>query len=80
VASRTAPGFLEKILEGEIPEIGEGIIEVKAVSRQPGVRSKIAVVSHDENVEPIGSIVGVKGNRINRVSQQLNGEKIDVVK
>jgi len=80
VASRTAPGFLEKILEGEIPEIGDGIIEVKAVSRQPGVRSKIAVVSHDENVEPIGSIVGVKGNRINRVSQQLNGEKIDVVK
>jgi len=80
LGSRTAPGFLQKILEEEIPEIGDGIIEIKAVSREPGVRSKVAVVSHDENIEPIGSIVGVKGARINRVTQQLHGEKIDVIR
>jgi N utilization substance protein A len=80
VGSRTAPGFLQKLLEEEIPEIGNGIIEVKAISREPGIRSKVAVVSHDENIEPIGSIVGVKGARINRVSQQLHDEKIDVIK
>ncbi|MBY7704620.1 hypothetical protein JIY74_30960 [Vibrio harveyi] len=57
-----------------------GIIEIKAVSREPGKRAKVAVISKNENIEPIGSIVGVGGSRINKVSDELKGEKIDVVK
>ncbi|ATG97458.1 transcription termination factor NusA [Mesoplasma lactucae] len=78
-ASRTAPGFLKKIIEREIPEVADGTIEIMGVSRQPGVRAKVAAISHDENIEPIGSIVGPQGSRITNISNQLNGEKIDVV-
>ncbi|AKU79566.1 transcription termination factor NusA [Spiroplasma turonicum] len=78
-ATRIHPDFLAKLMEIEVPEIMEGIVEVKAVSREPGKRAKIAVVSHEENVDPIGSCVGASGSRIKNVTKQLNGEKIDVV-
>lgn len=79
VMSRTSPRFLEKLLEVEIPEIAAGTIEVKAVVRQPGERAKVAVLSHDRAVDPIGACIGVRGNRISAISGELRGEKIDIV-
>ncbi|ATZ21512.1 transcription termination factor NusA [Mesoplasma tabanidae] len=80
VVSRVAPKFLAKLVEKEVSEVAQGLVEVMSVSREPGKRAKIAVLSHDEDVEPIGAIVGVKGSRINNISKELRGEKIDVVK
>ncbi len=77
--SRTAPGFLRRILEQEVPEVAEEIIDIKGISREPGIRAKVAVQSLDPNVEPIGAIVGVHGSRISKISELLNGEKIDIV-
>ena len=79
VLSRRDPGFVKKLFELEVPEIEEGIVEVKAVAREAGVRSKIAVWSDDENIDPVGSCIGKKGMRINSISEELNGEKIDVI-
>ncbi|QGS51817.1 transcription termination factor NusA [Spiroplasma tabanidicola] len=79
LASRVHPQFLAKLMETQVPEIAEGIIEVKSVSREPGKRSKIAVHSNEENIDPIGACVGAGGNRIKEVSKELNGEKIDIV-
>ncbi|WP_434324391.1 transcription termination factor NusA [Mycoplasma capricolum] len=78
--SRTSPAFLTKLIEREVPEVRMGIVEIKGVSREPGKRSKVAVVTHNQNVEPIGAIIGVGGNRINRISDILKGEKIDVIR
>ncbi|AXK51266.1 transcription termination factor NusA [Spiroplasma alleghenense] len=78
--SRVHPDFLAKLLEIEVPEIAEGIIEIKSVSREPGRRAKVAVYSHDENIDPIGACVGAGGSRIKSVTNELNGEKIDIVK
>ncbi|QVK03057.1 transcription termination factor NusA [Mycoplasma mycoides] len=78
--SRTAPNFLTKLIEREVPEVRMGIVEIKAVSREPGKRSKVAVITHNNNVEPIGAIIGVGGNRINRISDILKGEKIDIIR
>lgn len=78
--SRTHPDFVKKLFELEVPEIEEGKIEIKRVARQPGVRSKIAVCSYDENLDPIGCCIGSKGMRIESVMSELNGEKIDMVK
>jgi N utilization substance protein A len=80
MVSRTAPNFLAKLLEQEVPEISEGVVEVKAVSREAGKRAKVAVYSNDEFVDPIGAVVGTHGSRINNISTELRGEKIDVVK
>jgi len=77
--SRRDPGFVKKLFELEVPEIEEGIVEVKAVAREAGQRSKIAVWSDDENIDPVGACIGKKGIRINTVSEELNGEKIDVI-
>ncbi|MCL8211242.1 hypothetical protein LD125_00252 [Mesoplasma sp. JKS002658] len=77
--SRTAPGFLRRILEREVPEVAEEIIDIKGISREPGIRAKVAVQSLDPNVEPIGALVGVHGSRISKISELLNGEKIDIV-
>ena len=77
--SRSHPDFVRKLLEFEIPEIYEGLIEIKSVSRDPGLRSKVAVYSPDENIDPVGSCVGQKGIRIQNVINELNGEKIDVI-
>jgi N utilization substance protein A len=79
VLSRTHPGFLIKLFEQEVPEIYEGIVEVKGAAREPGGRAKIAVVSHDRDVDPVGACVGMKGTRVQSVVQELRGEKIDIV-
>lgn len=79
IVSRSHPDFVRKLLEFEIPEIYEGLIEIKSVSRDPGYRSKVAVYSSNENIDPVGSCVGQKGVRIQNVINELNGEKIDVI-
>ncbi|HEX9235586.1 MAG TPA: transcription termination factor NusA, partial [Actinomycetota bacterium] len=79
VVSRTHPGLLRKLFELEVPEIAEGIVEIKAVAREPGHRSKIAVLSHEPGVDPVGACVGPKGSRVRLVVNELRGEKIDVV-
>jgi transcription termination/antitermination protein NusA len=79
IVSRTHPGLLRKLFELEVPEIAEGIVEIKAVAREPGHRSKIAVVSHEPGVDPVGACVGAKGSRVRIVVNELRGEKIDVV-
>ena len=79
IVSRSHPDFVRKLLEFEIPEIYEGVIEIKSVSRDPGKRSKVAVYSPDPNIDPVGSCVGQKGVRIQNVINELNGEKIDVI-
>ena len=79
IVSRSNPDFVRKLLEFEIPEIYEGVIEIKSVSRDPGYRSKVAVYSPDPNIDPVGSCVGQKGVRIQNVINELNGEKIDVI-
>ena len=79
IVSRTHPDFVRKLLEFEIPEIYEGLIEIKSVARDPGQRCKVAVYSQNENIDPVGSCVGQKGIRIQNVINELNGEKIDVI-
>jgi len=79
VLSRTHPGFLMKLFEQEVPEIYEGIVEIKGAAREPGGRAKIAVVSRDSDVDPVGACVGMKGTRVQSVVQELRGEKIDIV-
>ena len=77
--SRTAGDFVKKLFEFEIPEIYEGLIEVKSVSRDPGNRCKVAVHAQNENIDPVGSCVGQKGVRIQNIINELSGEKIDVI-
>ena len=79
IVSRTAGDFVKKLFEFEIPEIYEGLIEVKSVSRDPGNRCKVAVHAQNENIDPVGSCVGQKGVRIQNIINELNGEKIDVI-
>ena len=79
VVSRTHPGLLRKLFELEVPEIAEGIVEIKAVAREPGHRSKIAVASNEPGVDPVGACVGPKGSRVRLVVNELRGEKVDVV-
>ncbi len=80
LVSRTHPGLLKRLFELEVPEIFEGIVEIKAVAREPGMRSKIAVYSRDDNVDSIGACVGPKGMRVQAIVNELKGEKIDIVK
>ena len=77
--SRTSPEFLKKLFELEVPEIEEGIIEIKAAARDPGARAKIAVMSHDQRVDPIGTCIGMRGSRVNAVTAELSGERVDIV-
>ena len=79
LVSRSHPDFVRKLFEFEIPEIYEGLIEIKSVSRDAGSRSKVAVYSTNENIDPVGSCVGQKGIRIQNIIDELNGEKIDVI-
>ena len=79
IVSRSHPDFVRKLLEFEIPEIYEGLIEIKSVSRDPGKRSKVAVYSQDPNIDPVGSCVGQRGIRIQNIINELHGEKIDVI-
>ena len=80
LVSRTHPGLLKRLFELEVPEIQEGVVEIKSVAREPGMRSKIAVYSKDENVDPVGSSVGHKGMRVQAIVDELRNEKIDIVK
>jgi len=77
--SRTHPAVLAKLFEAEVPEIAEGIVEIKSVVREPGSRSKIAVYSHDSDVDPVGACVGMRGSRVQNVVSELRGEKIDII-
>ena len=77
--SRTHPMFLKKLFEMEAPEIASGVVEIKSIAREPGSRSKIAVWSNDESVDPVGSCVGQKGVRVTTVMGELSGEKIDII-
>jgi N utilization substance protein A len=79
IVSRTHPNLLRKLFEMEVPEIAEGIVEIKSVAREPGHRSKIAVTSNEPGVDPVGACVGAKGSRVRMVVNELKGEKIDVV-
>ena len=79
VASRTHPSMIRKLFENEVPEIGEGIVEIKSIAREPGARTKIAVASSEREVDPVGACVGPRGTRIERVVEELGGEKIDVI-
>ena len=80
IVSRTHPGLIKRLFELEVPEILDGVVEIKAVAREPGHRSKIAVVSNDTNVDPVGACVGSKGSRVRMVMNELRGEKIDIIK
>ncbi|WP_391121358.1 transcription termination factor NusA [Psychrobacillus sp. L3] len=77
--SRTHPGLLRRLFEMEVPEIFEGIVEIKSIAREAGDRSKISVFAHKEEIDPVGSCVGAKGARVQTVVNELNGEKIDIV-
>jgi N utilization substance protein A len=79
IVSRTHPNLLRKLFEMEVPEVSEGIVEIKSVAREPGHRSKIAVSSNEPGVDPVGACVGAKGSRVRMVVNELKGEKIDVV-
>ncbi len=79
IISRTAPQLMERLFELEVPEIDEGIVEIKAIEREPGDRAKVAVISHDERIDPVGACVGLKGNRIHAVVRELSNENIDVM-
>ena len=78
--SRTHPGLLKRLFELEVPEIYEGVVELKSVAREPGMRSKISVYTKDENIDPVGACVGHKGMRVQTIVNELRGEKIDIVK
>ncbi|MBU3969102.1 transcription termination factor NusA [Patescibacteria group bacterium] len=77
--SRSRPEFLKKLFEMEAPEIASGVVEIKVIAREPGARSKIAVLSHDEYIDPVGSCVGQRGVRVSTVMSELGGEKIDII-
>src|SRR5262249_26619901 len=80
ILSRTRPALVERLFEQEIPEIADGVIEVRAMSREPGYRSKVAVSSTDSRVDCVGACVGVRGNRIKNIVDELAGERIDIVR
>jgi len=79
VVSRTHPGFLKRLFELEVPEIYEGVVEVRAAAREAGERAKIAVLSKDNNVDPVGACVGYRGARVQAIVRELQGEKIDII-
>jgi len=79
VVSRTHPGLIKRLFELEVPEIADGVVEIKACAREPGHRTKIAVWSNDNNVDPVGACVGARGGRVRMVVNELRGEKIDIV-
>ncbi|MGH9070177.1 MAG: transcription termination factor NusA [Acidimicrobiales bacterium] len=79
VVSRTHPGLIKRLFELEVPEIGTGVVEIKAAAREPGHRTKIAVWSNDSNVDPVGACVGARGARVRMVTNELRGEKVDIV-
>src|SRR5438552_328386 len=79
ILSRTAPQFIMKLFELEVPEIEEGLLEIKSAARDPGIRAKIAVFTNDKRIDPIGTCVGMRGSRVQAVTQELAGERVDIV-
>ncbi|GAC1314730.1 MAG: transcription termination factor NusA [Acidimicrobiales bacterium] len=79
VVSRTHPGLIKRLFELEVPEISSGVVEIKAAAREPGARTKLAVWSNDNNVDPVGACVGARGARVRMVTNELRGEKVDIV-
>ena len=79
ILSRTHPNFLINLFKTEVPEISEGIVEIKGAAREPGSRAKFAVASNDSDIDPVGACVGMKGSRVQNVVQELHGEKIDII-
>ncbi|HET8552716.1 MAG TPA: transcription termination factor NusA [Gammaproteobacteria bacterium] len=77
--TRTAPEFLIELFKLEVPEVGQGLIEIKGAARDPGLRAKIAVQSHDQRIDPVGACVGMRGSRVQAVSNELSGERIDII-
>jgi len=77
--NKSSPDFLKKLFAVEIPEVFEGIIEVKGVAREPGDRAKVAVYSTNSNIDPVGACIGLRGTRINAISKEIGGERIDVI-
>ena len=77
--SRTSPEFMKELFRLEVPEIEQGLLEIKSCARDPGMRAKIAVLSHDRRIDPIGTCIGVRGSRVNAVSNELGGERVDIV-
>jgi N utilization substance protein A len=77
--SRTHPGLVKRLFELEVPEIVDGVVELKAIAREPGHRTKLAVASNDNNVDPVGACVGARGSRVRMVVNELRGEKVDIV-
>ncbi|WP_163328259.1 transcription termination factor NusA [Desulfurobacterium thermolithotrophum] len=80
ILSRTHPKFLKRLMEIEIPEVADGLVEIKAVAREPGIRAKVAVDSKEEYIDPVGACIGVKGSRILPISRELSGEKIEIIR
>jgi len=80
IMSRAHPRFITKLFELEVPEIYEGILEIKGIVREPGKRTKIAVCSHDDKVDPVGTCVGMRGSRVQAIVRELEGEKIDIIR
>ena len=80
VLSRSHPSFVQRLFEMEVSEIGDGTMEIKGIAREAGYRSKVAVVSHDERVDPVGACVGMRGMRVKNIVRELSGEKIDIVR
>ena len=77
--SRTAPEFMIELFKIEVPEVGQGLVEIKGAARDPGDRAKIAVIAHDHRTDPIGACIGMRGSRVQAVSNELNGERIDII-
>jgi len=77
--TRTAPQFLIELFKLEVPEVGQGLIEIKGAARDPGARAKVAVMSHDSRIDPVGACVGMRGSRVQAVSNELSGERVDIV-
>ena len=80
ILSRTHPKFLKRLMEIEIPEVADGLVEIKAVAREPGVRAKVAVDAKEDFIDPVGACIGVKGSRILPISRELSGEKIEIIR
>lgn len=79
ILSRTAPEFIKQLFENEVPEIEQGLLEIKGAARDPGVRAKIAVIAYDSRIDPIGTCVGMRGSRVTAVRNELGGEQVDIV-
>ena len=79
ILSRTSPEFIQQLFENEVPEIEQGLLEIKAAARDPGIRAKIAVVAYDKRIDPIGTCVGMRGSRVTAVRNELGGEQVDIV-